>query len=395
MSMSGIAAAQVAAQNESGVVEGKQAARGQQRDRALDVLRGWAVILMVLSHVAPSSAVSTLAHLPFWISAADSFILISGIVLGVRAASRAAQTSTWNAYRHIFKRAFELYLVHVALMFAVVAIHETTGKLDVASVASVGGFLKATLLILSLRLQSNDYMNILPLFILFMLAAPIGLEACRRGFTLVWLTASMLLWAFAQHNPNVVPLLHPASGETVFSIGAWQFIFCIGMAVGFHREKTLVPFWRRNRHLLWPAMLGVTGTIFLYAQLQRDSFGLGISLPESVQWLFAKPTWAPIRALYTLGLLFVGYVVLRRYLTTETQPSAAKAAIVRYLLTPLEFMGQKSLYCFIMHLAFALTATAFATSSWNFWYQELLVLGSIFGLYALAKKRVLARYLPA
>src|SRR5262245_65813392 len=60
------------------------------RDRDFDVLRGWAIVLMIFSHAGAKTALGAIVHLPYWISAADPFFWLSGAKLGMRAAAGTA-----------------------------------------------------------------------------------------------------------------------------------------------------------------------------------------------------------------------------------------------------------------------------------------------------------------
>lgn len=365
------------------------------RDDAIDVLRGWAIVLMILSHTGAATRLATLAHLPVWLSAADSFLLISGVVLGWRASERMKSAEPALVYRGVWRRAGQLWLVHCALMLAVVAIHESTGRLNVAPVAELGGWLSALALIVVLRFQSVDYMNILPLFIVCFLLAPVGLELMRRGLTLVWIGASAALFAYAQRDPAVLPLVDPIAGPLVFSIGAWQFVFALGVAIGFHRAR-LAALWRAQRAFILPASLGIAAALFIAAQLQRSGLSqLGLVLPERLEWLFSKQTWGPGRALYTLVLLGLAYAALRQW---ERRAPHARSVVGRALQgcvhEPLRFMGRHSLYCFVMHLPFALLASAAGVEGWPTLFQEAFTAGSVGAVFMLARWQVLAQLLP-
>ncbi len=351
---------------------------------------------MVLSHVAPSTRVAALAHFPLWLSAAEPFILISGTVLGMRAARRMRQAAPAVVYRHVWRRAAILWATHCVLMFAVVLVHEATGRLNVASVAGIGGWLSALWMVPTLRLQSTDYMNILPLYVVFLALVPLGLEAFRRGWTLGWLGLSLLVWALAQRDPGVLPLVHPASGEIIFSVAAWQLVFMLGLAVGYHRDGWVSELWRRRRGWLFPLCALSTGALFVLAQLQRSSFArLGLSLRPEWSWLFAKVTWGPGRAAYGVGFLFLAYLGLRRVVRPDAlAPSAPRRFAEGAVIRPLEMFGRKSLYCFVMHLLFALTASAFSLESYPGWMQETLAVASVVALYAAARRDVLARWVP-
>jgi hypothetical protein len=61
---------------------------------------------------------------------------------------------------------------------------------------------------------------------------------------------------------------------------------------------------------------------------------------------------------------------------------------------PLSLLGRKSLYCFIVHLVFALLLAAANAAIWPRWTQEMLAVGSLALVFELARRNVLATIIP-
>src|SRR5690349_16920588 len=140
------------------------------RDRAIDVLRGWAIVLMITSHVGALSHVGVLFNLPLLIDAAGPFVLLSGFVLGMGA--RAGKP-----VKGVLRRAGQLYVIHVGLMAGVLVIHEATHRMRIPSIAAAGGLSAVLWKVPALRLQALDFLNILPMFVVFFLASPLVVGA--------------------------------------------------------------------------------------------------------------------------------------------------------------------------------------------------------------------------
>src|SRR5690242_3706292 len=130
------------------------------RDRAIDVLRGCAIVLMITSHIGALSHVGVVFNLPFLIDAAGPFVLLSGFVLGMGARSG-------KAVKGVLRRAAQLYVIHVVLMAVALAVHEVTHRMRVPSVDAAGGLTAVLWKVPALRLQALDFLNILPLFVVF------------------------------------------------------------------------------------------------------------------------------------------------------------------------------------------------------------------------------------
>jgi hypothetical protein len=359
---------------------------GVARDRSIDVMRGVAILLMVMSHVGPGSHITTLAHLPLWISAAEPFFFLSGLVLGIISGPPLRDGRARAVYRKIGRRAYELWVVHCVLTALTVIVHELTGRMNVPSVAAAGGWVRVAWMIPALRFQPVDYMNILPLFVVFFAVSPLVFELLRRRQTLLVAGASLALWAAAQWRPELIPFADPVCGTPIFSVAAWQLVFFSGVLIGYHRDFIARELWPKHGRTIAITTGVVTLAIFMAAQLQRGVFArFGVTFPPSSAWLFAKPTSGPVRTAYDGGMFMLAYLALART-ERSTRGRAVREGV--------EMLGRKSLYCFVVHLAFALPASAFTIQARSSWLQDAATALAILGLYALARRDVGARFLP-
>jgi peptidoglycan/LPS O-acetylase OafA/YrhL len=130
----------------------------------------------------------------------------------------------------------------------------------------------------------------------------------------------------------------------------------------------------------------VAAAFLVLAELQRTiALPLGFKLPESVFWLFSKQTWGPLRAVYCVVLLMLGYLALRELMPRISFRPALIA--VRFL----ERQGHRSFVAFLLHLVPALLASYFMVWTMPRWIQEFTAIASVAVLYALASNnRVVA-----
>src|SRR5919202_5860461 len=96
----------------------RYAAEGK-RDLRLDYLRGFAVFAMVADHLGGASWLHALTGgNRFFVSAAEGFVLISGVVVGVVYGDRARREGLRAAAVKLLQRAWLLYAVAVWLALA-------------------------------------------------------------------------------------------------------------------------------------------------------------------------------------------------------------------------------------------------------------------------------------
>ena len=98
-----------------------------RRDRRLDFLRGFAVFAMICDHVAGISWFSPVTGANrFVTSAAEGFVLLAGLVIGMVYGPRIARSGWGAAADPILRRAAVLYSVTVGLTLLFVGLFEFT-----------------------------------------------------------------------------------------------------------------------------------------------------------------------------------------------------------------------------------------------------------------------------
>ena len=88
--------------------------------------------------------------------------------------------------------------------------------------------------------RSYSLTDVLVLYTLLVLAAGPALWAMSRGLTWLVLALSFGAWTLAQISLDLVPRAWPIV-DGGFPFAAWQLLFCIGLAAGYHRRR-LEPF---------------------------------------------------------------------------------------------------------------------------------------------------------
>ncbi len=355
-----------------------------RRDTALDVVRGFGMVAMIAAHVGPLSRMTAATHLAMSVGAADIFVLVSGVTIGLLGAARTADAIRRSTfYRGLLRKAGWLWLAHVCMTLVVLRIRASTGRLDAPDVDALGGWGQALVQVATLRVQPLAFMNILPLYVLFIGAAPAALEVFRRGGTLPLFLASAALWLVAQARPSVIPLPRPDGGYLAFSIAAWQFAFVLGLLMG-HGKAALEAWWARHPRLLAIAT-GLLLALFTVAQFQRRSLGrLGLGLPEAWRWWLAKESWAPARAVYAVLFVACLYTLAKRWLDFErSAPAGWLIVATRSCVAILTVIGRQSLRSFLLHLPIALAASALGIWVAPRWLQEIIAFAAV-GAVALA-----------
>jgi hypothetical protein len=204
------------------------------RVRDIDFWRGAVLIAILIDHI-PGNPLENWTPRNFGLSdSAEAFVFLSGLSVGLIYMPRAYKYGIEPVAGGCLRRALKLYGVHIALTLAALlvfgAAYWVSGVSDLIQAhgrSFVFGSPANGLLGLALLSHQLGYFNILPLYIVLMLWAPVVLALALRG-PLLALTVSVGLYtaarAFGLNLPN-----WPEPGGWFFNPIAWQLIFTLGL----------------------------------------------------------------------------------------------------------------------------------------------------------------------
>ena len=353
----------------------------------LDAARGLMLVLMTITHV-PSRLTDPVGQ-PFgFVSAAEGFVLMSAFVSGVVYA-RIGYTRGVDTMRSGFwQRALKIYFSQAALLLFVFTVIVAIGlKLDQPAVKEMIKYYLVNphegLLFSLLLVYQPAFLDILPMYILFMLMSPWVIAlAMRHGWS--WpIAISATLWAISQFgitpwmyevtsNALHIPVPYDETGS--FDTFSWQFLWFFGMWMGASRSAPDAQPFVFPRWILGTAV-AIAAACFVWRH-----FGPGGQAPfgqdTGLNLLFDKWRLGPLRLVNLAALCIVAI----RF----GPPLLARLPRPRWL----EDMGSASLPVFCAHLVavfvvVSLTGGGYAALPYG---ADLLILGAVFvALYGVAR----------
>src|SRR3954447_26657051 len=191
---------------------------GDRRDLRLDLLRGLAVVAMITDHVGGDQ--SWLYHLTggnrFWTSAAEGFVFISGLVMGIVYAGVLARQGLRAMLLKSLKRAWTLYALTVLLTFAsaFAAYKFQLFWAPQVTLATLPDFIVSILTI-----HRTFYLtDILLMYVMLVFGAALLLFFLAEGYAWQVLAASWVLWGLWQRWPQQAALPWAIADNNVFML---------------------------------------------------------------------------------------------------------------------------------------------------------------------------------
>ena len=349
----------------------------------IDAVRGLMLVLMTLTHVP--TRFSSPAGQPFgYVSAAEGFVLLSAFMAGWVYTGKQKSSGVPQMRAAFLKRVAKIYLSQAALLiflFSAVAViglavhrDAVTNLMSFYLAHPVGAVLGALLLV-----YNPPLLDILPMYILFMLASSLVLVRGQERGWAAMLGASAVLWLGSQFGLGRVlygavvastgfPI--PLAEIGAFDILAWQFLWMIGLWMGAsYADGRPVTVFSRSVVRAAAIVAGV-GFVWRHA-LGQAAFPHGGDL----NLLFDKWQLGPLRLLDLLSLVVLA-VHFEPWLTRRLPRVRA-----------LEIMGAASLPVFCAHLVIALLVLAWLgePTSARSWATDIAILVACFAsLYAIA-----------
>jgi len=361
-------------------------ARSSRRLWEIDALRGVMLVLMTITHI-PTRFSNPLGQ-PFgFVSAAEGFVLLSGFVAGMVYTQRQLRDGDAVMRDAFFKRALKLYLCQAALLLFLLGVIGLVGvAMHQPAITDLVSFFldnPMTALLSGLLLLYNPpLLDILPMYVLFMILSPLLLlHASRHGWDAI-VVISGLVWLAVQFGLSqagydalvrLTGMPVPFRETGAFEMLAWQFVWVLGLWIGSSQgaqqpvQPTPFPTWAVRFalvyaliHLVWRHAIG-------QAPFPHD---------PQLSLLYDKWQLGPLRVINFLCLVLLAMHYGPRL--TRRLPR------VRVL----ELLGEQSLPVFCAHLVLAmLTLVVFgAIDPKRPWSIDLALLVGCFGvLYLVAR----------
>lgn len=352
--------------------------KAKSRLETLDHLRGFFIVVIIIDHLSryPSIFVALSGKALLWVTAAEGFVSISGLLVGYVRGYKNRNESFKAVSIKLLRRALMLYIwsligsiVYVAIIWYIPLPGGAPG------IPITKGDWPTFLTEIVTMHYTWTWVYFLTLYAIFLAVAPIAVWLLRRNLS--WLVALLS------------SLLLIVGWMTKSEMLQWQFLFFIPSVVGFYLQNIL-DWWRARKRStqIAIALTTVSATVITIATsvifaYYSQSFAQFASYVNGT--LFSKDSISLLRAA-TAFLWFVGYIFIFYTL---------RGFIKKYFNWLLIPVGTHSLTAYLLHGIALCTISFFTAASDHFWLNTLLGIVAVLITLGLLKIPFVRKIIPS
>lgn len=336
----------------------------------IDGLRGFFLLNMMIVHLTFGDDIYYLPwinhHSLGLVEDAQGFVFLSGGVIGLvygrmmlRATPQAMQSAIMGRIRLLFTHHLLLVLVLTALALWFFGVPLPSGLYNAFGDNPIAfGILSALLL------TGGPFIDILPMYIVFMALTPLALRASMDGRWLHVIAVSVGFWVFAQFGILEFVFSEIASATGMEAAGqrlgihfnrfAWQILYFPAMVFGvlFAQGKIDFDFLAQRNWAPVVAVAAAVAALFAVCDIMIIRGVMPQPIQSSIYALSERSRMGPFRVVN-----FVALLVVMSWLLTAAPRHAAPVLRwigngVRWIfsITPLVLLGRHSLRAYTFHV---------------------------------------------
>lgn len=220
------------------------AASGMKRIASLDMLRGYALVCIMLDHM-PISVLRNLTLSNFVVfDAAELFVLLSGFLVGLVWIKVEEREGLEAAQKRFWRRAFQVWralilgsiaLAILSKLLFMVGLNHTAVWSEYSNMITERPL--GYIVTVALMWMQPNLMDVLALYVLLIATVPITVPLMLRH-PAIFAVCSFLLWWFAKDLNLLIPNQRPGPG-LLFNPFGWQILFFAGVAMGAFRKEIM------------------------------------------------------------------------------------------------------------------------------------------------------------
>lgn len=313
-------------------------------------MRGYFLVAIILDHIYffPNGLDWWSARGDLFVTTAEGFFLISGIVLGIVRGTKLIDKPFAFVSKLLLKRSLQLYLTSIVLIFLFTILGWT---LFMNYPGLKVGIAPPNTDLLSLIWQTVTFQyfygwaDYLRLYAIFLLVSPLAMWLLRKGLWYVLLAVNVSVWLLFPSSPTV-----PDITQELLQPLTWQLIFFSGLSIGFHWNH-IATWWRnqprlRKQIIRWSILAVAAAALIANILIKFGPVYFGLhSIPENINdyslyiHYFDKERLPLTRIALFFLWFWAAFFLFRRF----------ENLIIRFFGWLLLPFGTNSLYVYTLH----------------------------------------------
>lgn len=367
---------------------GGPAAAAKPRLLGPDILRGFLLLWMLLTHLPTEASVISNQTFGF-VSGAEGFIFLSAFMVSRLARHVEQKYGVAATFRDLAKRTLRVYGYHISLLAIAFSLVAAIGvSFHLLALENLLSYYlrspKQATIAAALLEYKPSLFDILPMYVVFLAITPLLREAARRWSwkpviavsAAIWLAAQFGLRAWMHQHFHPFGIVVPQDSTGAFNLYGWQLLWISGLALGSvsghpppgRSPLSVIGLHVPARWLKWAIGVAIVLGILRYCPawewINPDLYGFLIN-----KWQLGPVRLVDFAALSALVVRYGGAL--------QKIPFVPRLAV----------LGQASIEVFSVHVLFCLGAHAMsrqADPQFPWWEQIAMLAVSILGLFATA-----------
>lgn len=350
----------------------------KQRSRldVLDYLRGFFIVVIIIDHLSrwPSAFSLFTGQAWLWITAAEGFVIISGLLIGYVRGYKSKELPFATVTKKLLLRALLLYawsIIATIVYTAVIWYVPLQGGAQTLPM-DVGDWPGLILQTVTLT-YTNVWVHFLALYAIFLAASPVAVWLLRRGQASFVIMISLLLLGLGWQLQSEVL--------------QWQALFFIPSVAGYYLPSIKIR-WQalavKTRRTLVASIMAFTSLTIMLSVITTFHAQLVPELADSLNAAFPKETislWRLVLALIWFGGFLLLFIAARPWIKKW----------LGWLLMPI---GSRSLTAYILH-GLALCIISFLTVRGdNIFINTLLGAAAVLIVWGLVRIPFVQKIIP-
>ena len=358
----------------------------------LDLLRGFFILVILIDHFQrwPSPFTYITGEGRLWVSAAEGFFIISGLLIGYLRGYKQRNVPLKDLSKKLASRAGMLYLWAVGITFFVVSLtvllpidpNLLPRVADVDQTASLWTYLVN---VFTLGF-ATDWIYFLRLYAIMLLVTPLVIWMLRKGWIWYVLALSVGIYGLS------------FTLDTPEGAMQWQILFFVPALIGYKLESLIR--WLRDHSRARKAIVAGSITVTLATMILSYFWVLGWNYVEAPDSSFSRETYVATRSWldpwFTKAPLSIGRVLLAFvwFVGLAAIFHLALPFIKRWFGWLLDTFGKASLSAYCLQAIVFIFIQLIIPVSTNWWINAFTTCVAVLTIWGLLKIPGVQRLLP-